>query len=103
MKRRFLFFLLAFLPLLAGCGRQSTETGAMVQTLLWIDLDAKTLTMYENGEPLRQYPIAAGASSTPSPIGVFRVNSRFMPDMEESVRQAKIAGWLEAVRRVRTN
>ena len=29
--------------------------------------------------------------------------SRFMPDMEESVRQAKIAGWLEAVRRVRTN
>ncbi len=81
MKRRFLFFLLAFLPLLAGCGRQSTETGAMVRTLLWVDLDAKTLIMYENGEALRQYPIAVGASGTPSPIGVFRVNSRFMPDM----------------------
>ena len=49
--------------------------------LLWIDLDGKSLTMYENGEAIRQYPIAAGASGTPSPIGVFRVNSRFMPDM----------------------
>lgn len=67
--------------LLTGCSRQSAETGATVRSLLWIDLDAKTLTLYESGEAIRQYPIAAGASGTPSPIGVFRVNSRFMPDM----------------------
>ena len=81
MKRRFLFFLLMISLLLTGCSRQSAETGATVRPLLWIDLDAKTLTLYESGEAIRQYPIAAGASGTPSPIGVFRVNSRFMPDM----------------------
>ena len=67
--------------LLTGCSRKSAEAGATVRPLLWIDLDAKTLTLYESGEAIRQYPIAAGASGTPSPIGVFRVNSRFMPDM----------------------
>ena len=59
----------------------SMAASAPERQLLWIDLDGKSLTMYENGEAIRQYPIAAGASGTPSPIGVFRVNSRFMPDM----------------------
>ena len=59
----------------------SMAASAPERQLLWIDLDGKSLTMYENGEAIRQYPIAAGASGTPSPIGVFRVNSRFTPDM----------------------
>lgn len=67
--------------LLSGCGPQSVETGGSAQTLIWIDLDAKSLTLYENSEAIKTYPIAAGASGTPSPIGVFRINSRFMPDM----------------------
>ncbi len=49
--------------------------------LVWIDLDAKQLILYENNEPIKTYPIASGAGSTPSPIGVFRVNSRFIPQM----------------------
>ena len=59
----------------------SMAASAPERQLLWIDLDGKSLTMYENGEAIRQYPIAAGASGTPSPIGVFRVVSRFVPDM----------------------
>ena len=67
--------------LLSGCGRQSAETAAASRPLIWVDLDAKTLTVYENGEVLRRYPIASGARGTPSPIGVFRISSRFIPDM----------------------
>ena len=45
--------------------------------IVWIELDRKRLTVYENGEAAAVYPIAAGAWDTPSPVGVFRVNSRF--------------------------
>ena len=83
MKKRFLGFQLFLLLVLActGCGRQSAETGAAARLLIWIDLDAKSLSVYENGEKICGYPIAAGARGTPSPIGVFRVSSRFIPDM----------------------
>ena len=45
--------------------------------LIWIDVDAKRLMVYENGNAAASFPIAAGAADTPSPIGVFRVNRRF--------------------------
>lgn len=84
MKKTFAAFLLPLLA--AGCIAffrvpDSTSATAPARLLLWIDLDEKSLTMYENGEAIRQYPIAAGASGTPSPIGVFRVSSRFIPEM----------------------
>lgn len=74
------FLLLAAIGLFAR-EKVSTAISAPERLLLWIDLDGKSLTMYENGEAIRQYSIAAGASGTPSPIGVFRVSSRFIPDM----------------------
>ena len=80
MKKYFVMALLLAV-LLSGCGRQSMETGVAAKMFLWVDLDAKTLTVYENGEAIRRYPIAAGARGTPSPIGVFRINCRFIPDM----------------------
>jgi len=49
--------------------------------LIWIDLDQKRLTVYENGAAAAVYPIASGAADTPSPIGVFRVNRRFATEM----------------------
>lgn len=45
--------------------------------IVWVELDRKRLTVYENGEEAAVYPIAAGAWDTPSPVGVFRINSRF--------------------------
>lgn len=83
MKKRFFclpaLFLLAMI--FAGCGRQSAETGAAARMMLWVDLDANSLTVYENGAAVKTYAVASGARDTPSPIGVFRVNSRFIPDM----------------------
>ena len=49
--------------------------------LIWIDLDQKRLTVYENGAAAAAFPIASGARETPSPLGVFRVSSRFTTEM----------------------
>lgn len=51
------------------------------RTLIWVELDNKRLTVYKNGEAQAVFPIAAGAGDTPSPIGAFRVTSRFMTDL----------------------
>ncbi|MDR3050664.1 MAG: L,D-transpeptidase family protein [Oscillospiraceae bacterium] len=47
--------------------------------LIVIDTQRMSLTLYENGKEIKRYPIAAGASGTPSPVGVFRVVGRFVP------------------------
>ena len=57
------------------------ETEKKGELLVWVELDRKRLTVYENGIAAAVYPIAAGGADTPSPIGVFRVVSRFVPDM----------------------
>jgi len=49
--------------------------------LIWIELDRKRLTVYENGQEAAVFPIASGARDTPSPVGVFRVNRRFSTEM----------------------
>lgn len=48
--------------------------------LIYIDTLRMSLTLYENGKEVRRFPIAAGTSNTPSPVGVFRINRRFRPD-----------------------
>ena len=84
MKKTLLFvlpFLLIAAIVLFSREKVSAAAAAPERLLLWVDLDAKSLMLYENGKAIRQYPIAAGASGTPSPIGVFRVSSRFIPEM----------------------
>lgn len=73
----------AVLLILTLCGGRAAGRPAAVnqQWLIWIDLDAKRLTVYENGVPAAAYPIASGARDTPSPIGVFRVVNRFATEM----------------------
>ena len=86
MKRQ-AWLLLLFLPLLFWTCLQEEnhfallETGKKSKLLVWVELDMKRLTVYENGITAAMYPIAAGTADTPSPIGVFRVVSRFVPDM----------------------
>ena len=46
-----------------------------------IELDLKRLTLYQGTTVLKRYPIASGAWSTPSPIGVFTVIGRFKTEM----------------------
>ena len=45
--------------------------------LVWVEVDRMRLTVYENGAAAAVYPIASGTADTPSPVGVFRVTSRF--------------------------
>lgn len=49
------------------------------QKLIIIDVQRMTLTLYENQREVRKFPVAAGAWKTPSPLGVFRIVSRFAP------------------------
>lgn len=61
---------------------RATSAGGEPQGLLiWIELDQKRLTVYENGEAFAVYPIAAGAWDTPSPVGVFRITHRFSTEL----------------------
>ena len=42
-----------------------------------MDVEQKTLTVWQGGAQVRRYTVATGAWSTPTPLGVFTINSRF--------------------------
>ena len=46
-----------------------------------IDVDMKRLTVFQDQSAVRTYTIATGAWDTPTPLGVFRINSRFSGTM----------------------
>ena len=48
---------------------------------IWIDIHQKTLTLYEGTKVQKQYLIATGTGETPSPIGSFRIVSRFAGEL----------------------
>lgn len=48
---------------------------------IWIDVHQKSLTLYEGTNVLRRYVIATGTAQTPSPIGVYRITSRFSGEL----------------------
>ena len=84
MKKRWGLLLALILLTAAGSEMEhkAVPASAGVQgTVVWIELDRKRLTVYENGQEKAVFPIAAGARDTPSPIGVFRVNNRFATEL----------------------
>ena len=50
---------------------------------LWIlvNIHQKTLTLYEGTQIKKRYPVATGASGTPTPIGTFVINHRFAGEL----------------------
>ena len=48
---------------------------------IWIDIHRKSLTLYEGKTALKQYAIATGTADTPSPVGVYRISSRFFGEL----------------------
>ena len=46
-----------------------------------IDVESKTLTLFQGDKLVKQYTIATGAWDTPTPLGVFTINSRFSGEM----------------------
>ncbi|MDO5326113.1 MAG: L,D-transpeptidase family protein [Clostridia bacterium] len=86
MKRQAWLLLILFVLLSVACFFEarrfvSLETLTKNELLVWVELDRKRLTVYENGTAAAVFPIAVGSADTPSPIGVFRVVSRFVPEM----------------------
>ena len=71
----------ALLGLAIASAPAARTAAASRQVLLWVDLDQKRLTVYENGAAAAAYPIASGARGTPSPLGVFWINGRFATEM----------------------
>ncbi|HEY8531226.1 MAG TPA: peptidoglycan-binding protein, partial [Limnochorda sp.] len=47
---------------------QPTETPQGALSIV-IDVNARTLTLYADGQPYKTYPVAVGTSETPSPVG----------------------------------
>ncbi len=76
--------LTALMLTLTGYGLLSPTSRAVSakrELLVWIELDRKRLTVYDNGAAAVVYPIASGTADTPSPVGVFRVTSRFATEL----------------------
>lgn len=72
--------LLFLLPLL-NATRVLPAAAAPKERILWIELDRKRLTVYEDRQAVAVFPIASGTAATPSPAGVFRVVSRFRTEL----------------------
>ena len=49
------------------------------ELLIIIDTYSLTLTLYENHNPIKVYPVAAGRWDTPTPLGVYRIKSKQIP------------------------
>ena len=45
--------------------------------VIHVDVDAKRLTLFRGAEVVRTYTVATGTWDAPTPLGVFRINSRF--------------------------
>lgn len=63
--------------------QQEAARKANVPDGLWIliNIHQKTLTLYEGTRICKQYPVATGASDTPTPIGTFFINHRFAGEL----------------------
>ncbi len=81
MRWRIAFALVAMaaflaLPLSPPAGGERRDA-----RVIFIDVDAKCLYLFEGKDELRRYTVATGAWDTPTPLGVFRINSRFRSEM----------------------
>ena len=72
------------LSLLTACAARHTPALSMdVPKGKWIliEVDRKRLTLYQGKEALHTYTVATGTRETPTPLGTYRINSRFASEM----------------------
>lgn len=83
--KRFFLYSCAFLVLLgAGCALRhppGTAVMAPMEKIVWVELDTMRLLVYENGVEIARFPIAAGARETPTPVGIYRINRRYVTEL----------------------
>ena len=67
----------ALLLILAACLALTARGEQAGPYIIYVDVEQKTLTVWQGGTQVRRYTVATGAWSTPTPLGVFTINSRF--------------------------
>jgi lipoprotein-anchoring transpeptidase ErfK/SrfK len=55
----------------------ATTPATDIKKLIEVNVVSKQMYLYDSGQLTRSYPISAGAPSTPTPIGQFKVYSKF--------------------------
>lgn len=65
-----------FFTLMTSTGFSSAGSVMPEKMSIVIDMDRLTLTLFENGEPLKQYPVAMGKYETPTPMGNWEIRSK---------------------------
>lgn len=76
-----LFVLSLLLFALQTMPADSVPAMAASDYLIWIDIRAMSLTLYQGNKEVGRWPIAVGTGATPTPVGVFRITHRFRTEM----------------------
>ena len=77
MRRRWLIPAVALLIAAAASVTLSAFGERSAPYIIYVDVEQKSLTVWQGGAQVRQYTVATGAWNTPTPLGVFTINSRF--------------------------
>ena len=77
MRRRWLIPAVALLAAFAVCCALTASGEQAAPYIIYVDVEQKSLTVWQGGAQVRQYTVATGAWNTPTPLGVFTINSRF--------------------------
>lgn len=77
MRRRWLIPAVALLMAAAASVTLSALGERSAPYIIYVDVEQKSLTVWQDGVQVRQYTVATGAWNTPTPLGVFTINSRF--------------------------
>jgi len=73
---------LALLPSVYALADESARRAGVPEgKWIWVDIHHKSLTLYEGTKIQKRYVIATGTGQTPTPIGTYRINSRFSGEL----------------------
>ena len=81
MHKSFLLALMLYLLSLCLAFQSGASGEKAGEYVIHVDVESKTLTLFQGNAAVRRYTIATGAWDTPTPLGVFRINSRFSGQM----------------------
>ncbi len=79
MRKQLLLALWMFI--LAALFAITSSGDAEEPYIIHVDVESKTLTLWQGEALVKRYTVATGAWETPTPIGVYTINSRFSGQM----------------------
>lgn len=82
MKKTWILCLIVMLVFSSALADEAAKRAGVPEgRWIWIDIPNKSLTLYEGTKVIRRYPVATGTRDTPTPIGTFRITSRFAGEL----------------------